>query len=58
MGLKLKLTDPDNSAVVTSGKRVGAQGMEGAQYVVMEVDLTLGGGHTVQVTDLISEMYI
>ena len=32
----------------------GEGGVKGAKYKVMEDDLTLGGGHTVQCTDHVS----
>ena len=54
--VKLKLTDADNSMVVTRGKGVGAQwGVKGDKYVVMEDGLTLGGGHTMQYTDHVAQ---
>ena len=38
--------------VVTRGRRVGAQWkVKEVKYTVMEEDLTLGGGHTVQYVD-------
>ena len=38
--------------MVTSGKGVG-----GSKYMVMKVDLTLGGRHTRQYTDNVSDLY-
>ena len=35
----------------------GAVNCKGAKYMVMEDDLTLGGGHTMQYTDYVSEIY-
>ena len=35
----------------------GLQWVQGANYMGTEDDLTLGGGHTVQYTDHVSEIY-
>ena len=43
--------------VVTRGKRGGVVKGKGSKYMVMEEDLTLGGGHTMQYIDYISEIY-
>ena len=50
--IKLKPTDTDNSVVVAGGNGGGwvVKGTD-IKYRVMEDDLTLGGGHTMQYTD-------
>ena len=51
---KLKPRDTDRM-VVTGGKGERVRGNKGAKYRVMEEDLTLGGGHTMRYTDLVSQ---
>ena len=46
--IKLKLTDTNNSKVITRGLWV--ERIKGSKYMMMEDDLTLGGGHTIQYT--------
>ena len=52
---KQKLIDTDNSMLFARGKG-GWGGSKGkaAKYMVMEDDLTLGGGYRIQCTDYIS----
>ena len=51
--IQLKLIDTDNSMVVTR-RKVGRVVVKGTKYIVIEDDLTLGGGHTMQYTDRVS----
>ena len=46
---KQKLTDTDNSTVVTRGRGGGL--VKGTGVEGMSTDLTLGGGHTMQFAD-------
>ena len=51
----MKPVDTDNSMMVTRGKGAGRIVKDkGAKYVVMEDDLTFGGGHTMQYADHVS----
>ena len=48
---KQKLTDADNSKVATRGKGMkGVIKVVGVKYMVMQEELTLGSGHTMQYT--------
>lgn len=44
--IKLKLIETNNSMVAIRGKGWGAVKGKGSKYMVMEGDLTLGGGDT------------
>ena len=50
---KQKHIDTANSMVVTKGKE-GGELVKGVKYMVIEADLTLGGGHTMQYEDHVS----
>lgn len=47
--------DTDNSLVVTEGRRGDIEKGKGVKYMVTEGDLTPGGEHTMQYTDV--ELY-
>lgn len=45
--------DTDNSMILTRGK--GFMGSKGVRHIMMEDDVTLSGGHTMQHTDHVSQ---
>lgn len=51
--IKLKLIDADNSVWVPRERGEGTK-VKRTKYMVMGDDLTLGGGHTVQYTDIVT----